>query len=155
MATSRSQPARTIARQIAQRRLHVPDRRCSAPSATGAAVTLANTLTLNGSVTFAGTVGLTLNAPIVLTANRTLTVTNTAGVTLQGGGPPRGKVRHLRRDRVRERRRGRPLPSEPYVKVALHTAHADHDHPCFPRPCRAWVVVSPRGPFAGPLRGRI
>jgi uncharacterized repeat protein (TIGR01451 family) len=52
---------------------------------TGVAVTLANTLTLNGNVTFAGTLGLTLNAPIVLTANRTLTVNNTAGVTLQGG----------------------------------------------------------------------
>ena len=57
--------------------------------------------------------------------------------------------------RVRERRRRRPLPSEPYVKVALHTAQADPYPPCFPRPCRAGVVVSPRGPFAGPWRGRI
>jgi hypothetical protein len=57
--------------------------------------------------------------------------------------------------RVRERRRRRPLPSEPYLKVALHTAQADHYPPCFPRPCRAWIAVSPRGPFAGPLLGRI
>src|SRR5262249_34747566 len=43
----------------------------------------------------------------------------------------------------------------PRRTVALHTAQADHYHPCSPRPCRAWIAVSPRGPFAGPLLGRI
>jgi len=37
--------------------------------------------------------------------------------------------------RVRERRRRRPLPSEPCWKVALHTAQADPYPPCSPDSC--------------------
>src|SRR5439155_18739812 len=42
---------------------------------------------------------------------------------------PLPPTRGVASDRVRERRRRRPLPSEPYVKVALHTAQADHYPP--------------------------
>jgi hypothetical protein len=53
-----------------------------------------------------------------------------------------------------------PLPSEPYVKVALHTAQADHYHPCFPRPvvegslCRLGVRLQAHGWVASNLSFR-
>jgi autotransporter-associated beta strand protein len=61
-------------------------------SASGAARSLANAVTLAGNVTIGGGFALTLSGPVTLTGSRTLTVTDTAGATIAGaiGQSPSG-----------------------------------------------------------------
>ncbi len=53
-------------------------------SASGAARSLTNAVTLAGNVTIGGTYALTLSGPVTLTGSRTLTVTDTGGATIAG-----------------------------------------------------------------------